>query len=84
VLFEDVFDRVSRGRLDTELLEFAQNAGIAPVVLTGQLDDQLADFLLGLGAALFGGVPTRFLLRLLRLANSAAQRVGMHNRDQLA
>ncbi len=54
---------------------------VAPVILTGQFEDQLADLLLRPRAALLHGL---LPARLLRVTNPAPQGVGMHNRHQLA
>ena len=42
-IFEHAFDGVLRNRADAQLLELTENAGVTPLVLFGQFQDQTAD-----------------------------------------
>src|SRR5207248_1689556 len=50
---------------DAELLEFTQDSGVTPSVFASEFEDQVANFLIGLGPTDFGivgYVPGRFFL----------------------
>lgn len=79
-VFQDSLHGVSRDRADSEFFEFAENAGVAPLILFRQLQDDLADLFRGATAAAFHRC---FLPALLIRPNPSQQRVGGHNSRKL-
>ena len=75
MLLQDVLDRVPRDGFDTELLQLAKDAGVAPTRFPGQFQDQFADGHGRAAPARRRGPPASFSL----FSDPTPQRVGMDN-----
>jgi hypothetical protein len=80
-VLENAFHRVPREGMNAEFFQLAKNPGVAPLVLLGQFENQLADLFRCATAAAFHG---RFFAGLLFRPNPAQQRVGRDDGRQFA
>jgi hypothetical protein len=80
-VLENAFHGVPREGMNAEFFQLAKNPGVAPLVLLGQFQDQLADLFRHAPATAFRGC---FLAVLLFRPNPAQQRIGGHDARQLA